>query len=364
MRVLANAMVLKPTTRQMFVDEGFVPKACAELKTQSWDDEFLISRLLFLSTYGTTVELSNLIAQHKLATSILDNLAKHAKRISNKATSATEPMEDMALAETLKLLFNIMHFCKDEAPLFNTGLTHILALLWRNDIPSKKPMEPPFGALVNALVNFDFSDDKAKAILYPTSEPTKVSSRLIALLDGALTDYQGSELDNIVTPLVSVISKLYEHAPTNVQETMQMSLLPTVEDRAAVLGKTSTLSSKLLKNSTNPLTPALRNAISHLQFDLSGRDASKFVENVGYGFASGFLFSNNIPIPNSASEAFSAADASGNSKDVNPITGQFLDKEKHPDVPEMTQEEKEREAEKLFVLFERFVVIYSLIQSR
>lgn len=352
-------MVLKPATRQMFVDEGFVPKACAELKTQSWDDEFLISRLLFLSTYGTTVELPSLIANHKLAASILDNLAKHAKRVSNKTSSAREPMEDMALVETLKLLFNTMHYCKDEAPLFSPGLAHIIALLWRDDIPLTKPLEPPFGPLVNALVNFDFHDDKANAILYPASEPTKVSSRLVALLDGALTDYQGNDLDNVVTPLVGVLTRLYEHAPVDVQKAMQMSLLPTADDRAAVLGKTNTLSSKLLKNSTNPLTPALRNAISHLQFDLSGRDASKFVENVGYGFASGFLFSNNIPIPKSASEAFSAADANGDGRDVNPITGQFLDKEKHPEVPEMTQEEKEREAERLFVLFERFVGIHN-----
>jgi hypothetical protein len=39
--------------------------------------------------------------------------------------------------------------------------------------------------------------------------------------------------------------------------------------------------------------------------------------------------------------------------EVNPITGQRLDKEEQVQVEEMTQEEKEREAERLFVLFER-----------
>lgn len=40
-------------------------------------------------------------------------------------------------------------------------------------------------------------------------------------------------------------------------------------------------------------------------------------------------------------------------KEINPITGQYVSSEKQPDLKDMTDEEKEREAEKLFVLFER-----------
>ena len=111
----------------------------------------------------------------------------------------------------------------------------------------------------------------------------------------------------------------------------------------------------MLHNSTNVTAPALRDAISHLLFDLSDKDASKFVQNVGYGFASGFLLRNNVPVPASLSATFDACDTNGAQKPVNPITGQFLDKEKFAETPEMTEEEKEREAERLFVLFERYV---------
>lgn len=41
------------------------------------------------------------------------------------------------------------------------------------------------------------------------------------------------------------------------------------------------------------------------------------------------------------------------SEDINPITGQYVSEEKVPDLKDMTDEEKEREAERLFVLFER-----------
>ena len=45
---------------------------------------------------------------------------------------------------------------------------------------------------------------------------------------------------------------------------------------------------------------------------------------------------------------------SGGRADINPITGQRLDAETNgPDLSDMTEEEKEIEAEKLFVLFER-----------
>ena len=40
-------------------------------------------------------------------------------------------------------------------------------------------------------------------------------------------------------------------------------------------------------------------------------------------------------------------------QEINPITGQRRDMEPEDILPEMTDEEKEREAEKLFVLFER-----------
>jgi hypothetical protein len=128
--------------------------------------------------------------------------------------------------------------------------------------------------------------------------------------------------------------------------------LPTEEERKDVLGKGHSLPAKLLQNSNNPMAPSLRNLIQHVLFELSDKDASKFVENVGYGFASGFLFQNNIPIPASVAEAH-GADAAKAQKPVNPITGQFVDAEKPVDEPEMTEEEKEREAERLFVLFER-----------
>jgi hypothetical protein len=120
-------------------------------------------------------------------------------------------------------------------------------------------------------------------------------------------------------------------------------------ERNQPLGKGTTLPARLLQLTTSASTPNTRESISWLLFELSGNDAAEFINNIGYGYASGFLVTHNIPIP------ASSFDKSSGTRPVNPITGQTLDSEPPVDDPfeGMTQEEKEREAERLFVLFER-----------
>lgn len=153
---------------------------------------------------------------------------------------------------------------------------------------------------------------------------------------------------------------------------MRHAVLPSDEDRKQVLGRAQSLSSRLLRLSTNPSTPSIRESVSSLLFEMSGKDAKAFVQNVGYGFAAGFLFQHNVPVPENALEAWSTSESKGNSgsgnrisqesggsgesqRPINPITGQRIEFETQIEEPEMTQEEKEREAEKLFVLFERCI---------
>jgi len=73
--------------------------------------------------------------------------------------------------------------------------------------------------------------------------------------------------------------------------------------------------------------------------------ASLLAGQVGYGNCAGFLFNKGIMAPPAG-----VTDAEGTT--VNPITG-IRDTDKPDPLEEMTEEEKEREAEKLFVLFDR-----------
>lgn len=340
------------------MDLGYEAQACDKLKNDNRDDEFLVSRLLFLTTYDTTINLGDLIDQHHVAGIIVQNLARHAKRLSFGAqghkVERVEPMEDMALAETLKLLFNVTHFTPDRVNAFTPAVPHIITILTQHELPAPHtpPLAPPLGPAANALINLKLDDEEAQSSLFPDSEPSSVAGRVLYLLDKSLASYSDDELEANCTPLITLIMTIHEHAPDEVRSFIRQKLLPTEEDRKQILGRGNSLTSRLLRNSTNAMTPKLREAISHLLFDLSDKDASRFVLNVGYGYASGFLFQNNIPVPESASEAPSST-AGGSERPVNPITGQFVDEEKEVEMPEMSQEEKEREAERLFVLFER-----------
>ncbi len=370
-------MLLRPETRQIFVDLDFSMKMCLKLKSDNRDDEFLVSRIIFLTTYNTNIDIESLIDHRDLATIICANIGRHAKPYVTKQKKVREldPMENMALVETLKLLFNIAHFCPQRMIAFSPALPHLLVLLAHKPIISSKPFDAPIGQLINALLNIDLSPKDNVTILFAKGSSKGAHGdhvfRLIDILEKGINAYQDDDLEQNVSPLLTLLRKIYPLAPREVQSQMHRMLLPSAEDRKGILGRGTSLPSRLLRLSTNPMTPQVRETASTLLFELSDMDAQKFVRNVGYGFASGFLFQHNLQVPQTAGEAWSLSDSASGSSGmrgshdsgargllegrVNPVTGQLLDMEAQVEDDEMTQEEKEMEAEKLFVLFERYV---------
>jgi hypothetical protein len=380
-------------TRQVFVDLDFTTKATQRLtvrrlskcvesiltyrKNNDKEDEFLISRILFLLTYGTNVDFENLIDQQHLAesinrvsvvftfiqyTHIIQNIARHAKQYSkNRGKNTTSLQDDMALSETLKLIFNITHFYPDRSNVFSQSIPDILKILYRRKVP-KPALQEPINYLINALINLDLENEKTKTTtfttnpLFPKKEPKCNAEHMIDILDHAVNDYPDTQLDQLASPLVALIRKVFEIAPEGVQRYMQGLVLPSDEERNRPLGQSKTLSSRLLNLSTSPMVPSLRESLSSLFFEFSGKDATNFVQNIGYGFASGFLLSHNLPIPETALDTFSAGGGPGTDKQGKPInifTGQHVEDEEPIEEVNMTDAEKGREAERLFVLFER-----------
>lgn len=327
-------------------------------QSESTDDEFLASRILFLLTYHTTLDYAQLILADHLADSINAAIARHAKRFSGSTPprnqGSTSPMDLMALSETMKLIFNVIHFHPKLNVNFSPSIPNICKILVGRGIPTP-PLSEPTNHLINALLNLDLDDAEGLIVgedgVFPSADPKCNTEHLIAILDKAALTYPEAELDSTIAPTVTLIRRIYEIAPENVRKYMQSRILPTPEERDKPLGKSSTLSSRLLNLSTSALTPTLRGSISALMFELSDSDASTFVQNVGYGFASGFLMSQNIPMPENAMQSTEGELGIP----VNPITGQRLDREDVQESAPMTKEEKEREAERLFVLFERYV---------
>jgi hypothetical protein len=254
----------------------------------------------------------------------------------------------MALAEAAKLVFTITSTAKDTASLFSPSAGPLFSLLAYDN--QALPLQQPFGQVLSAILNLDSADDAWKKNAFPDSEPNLVLSTVVNILRSALKHYQEEELNKNVAPVIVLLHKLYESAADDQKAYLRKALLPSDEDRAQALGKSDSLASHLLRLSVSPLAPELREAVSTLAWVMSGCNPDTFVHNVGFGYASGFLVSKGMALPTGT-----GVDVDDSGAEINPITGQRRDAEPKVEEPSMTDEEKEREAERLFVLFERYV---------
>lgn len=254
----------------------------------------------------------------------------------------------MALIESLKLLFNITAHEPELAEEFTDCVPDQLTILTHIKLPSP-PLQPPLSHVINALMNMEIPKDSIST--------TEATARMTSILEKSITTYPESELDTTAMPLVALLRKSYAAATDPVQAFLKENLLPNDEARNQPLGKDDTLPSRLLRLSASPALMGLRDNISTLLFELSDSDPATFIRNIGYGHAAGFLASHSIDVPPAAmgGSAGSADTGDADAADFNPVTGQRRAAEPVDVGPEMTDEEKEQEAERLFVLFERSV---------
>ncbi|KAN0071534.1 Guanine nucleotide exchange factor [Elaphomyces granulatus] len=352
LRCIANALLLDPTMRQVFVDTGYGEKVAERLKNDSSEDEMIISRILFLCTYDTTMNFDGLIKKNNLGENINYHITRHAKQFSKGCKKTFSQDDELALTDTLKLMFNLSNFSPDLAPIFSPSIPHMLKMISRMDI-RHQPLDGVIGYLINSLSILDLDGKKARhfegGVLFPKFNQNCNVDKLINILDQAVSMYKPEELETRAIPLLHLLITICELAPEGPRKYMQWLLLPEDSDRSQPIGHDDTLSSKLLRLSTTP-SPHLKTAISELMFVLSGKCPENLTKNIGYGFAAGFLASRGLEIPQNAGEAFSTNNFD---PEINPITGQRWDAEPEENKLPMTPEQKEREAEKLFILFER-----------
>jgi hypothetical protein len=273
-----------------------------------------------------------------------------------------------ALAEILKFLYNLTFHSKVAK---NTGTAyHISECPTNISLASQliqllvsfraTGFQPPLTNIVHCLLNLPLANSQLD--LFPNSSSTKVVRQIIDLLDRSIPQdtesVSDNSLDENLSPIIGLLSSIREVAPESVKTYMKQRLLPSEtyfhtllspansSDRNLPVGQSQSVSSRLLRLVTNAFTPTLRETIYSLIFQLVDSSPVALVDAIGYGYAAGYLFSHNMPIPPNLQNPVARGD-------INPVTGQRLDAEPMPNLVEMTDEEKEREAEKLFVLFER-----------
>jgi hypothetical protein len=261
-------------------------------------------------------------------------------------------VDELAFTDTVKLMHNIAALYPDLAPSFSPAIGPLFKFISRIDIPPK-PLDGLTGFLIKCLARLDLEGEKGKPFesnpIFPTFNQNCNVDKLINILDKAVPAHPPDFLEVNAVPLIGTLTIIYSMAPDGCRQYMQWLLLPEESDGSQPIGKSDTLSSRLLRLSTGPY-PILKSAISQLLFSLSDCSPENLTRNIGFGFASGLLASNGLDVPRTAGEAFStSADPARN-----PITGQRYDAEPVDTSPPMSKAEREREAERLFVLFERY----------
>ncbi|KAJ3090267.1 hypothetical protein HK102_004283 [Quaeritorhiza haematococci] len=286
--------------------------------------------------------------------------------------------------------------CKGFIPL-------VISLLTQTPAPNPV-LSPPYSHAVHALMNFPLSLSWRQQLWFPQGDYAIVN-RLLDLLEqtvkaafppknqngdkksqdideGPEPRIGGVLLDEALPPLMLLLCSIgRDDKPA--RAIIRKRLMPEDIDRSKPLDKGDTIGARMIGFMTSITLINVRQTASELLLVCCDEDANKLVSYVGYGNAVGYLFSRGIfPSQGLGAEGASSSATLTNESpastgpmmmerpDIDPITGEYKrrqgarksgegadgaagDSDDDDPLANMTEEEKEREAEKLFDLIQK-----------
>ncbi|KAJ6530431.1 guanine nucleotide exchange factor [Mycena vulgaris] len=412
LRCIANALLLIERARPVFISkEVNGGETCVILLQRATDPDriFILSRILFLLTIHPSSFITHLVEGKWDGQTGIEIIGGKLDLLIASLLSGTK-MWPEAMGDVLKFTFNILiHYPKslDGAPDENEvgdnwspNLDLILPPLLRvfHALPptSPAPVAAPLTHVIHSLIAIPVSptlhDDwfGSSLLLSGSSSPPAVADTLLrahSLLEIAFSHYfpgavdpddasvrelakaeagpraaseslddECSPLDDALSPLVALITRLCIANEVSRTRTRDW-LCPAGLDRSAAAGTLESrvdLLGRCLRLLGSVYHVRLKDSVGEMLFAMCDSDAATLSTLFGYGNVAGFLFHKgivNAPPPPAASASTSAAMSAAAAANINPITGTA--QEARAPAPEMTDEEKEREMERLFVLFDR-----------
>ncbi|OSX60623.1 hypothetical protein POSPLADRAFT_1148456 [Postia placenta MAD-698-R-SB12] len=233
--------------------------------------------------------------------------------------------------------------------------------------PSKELKQSAFDRAFNALSVGRRSLSLSRSASPSSRTPVDTLQRAFDLLDISLLYYlpstvdpddssvreraraEGSSLDDILVPLVLLVNKMCVGDDAS-RARMREWLLPADLDRTSPLEGRADFLGRTLRLMSCVHHTKLKSATGEMMYAICDSDASLLASYVGYGNVAGFLFHKGITGQPTRPSNSTVPSTTPSGMPINPITGIA---EQPKEEIEMTDEEKEREAEKLFVLFDR-----------
>ncbi|GAA5890693.1 hypothetical protein JCM8208_004964 [Rhodotorula glutinis] len=160
---------------------------------------------------------------------------------------------------------------------------------------------------------------------------------------------EAAKVDEILGPVMLLLRKLSMLGEA--QFVFRNVLFPPNMDRSTPIDRHRTLAGHLVRLLSSILLPNTSFGVGEFLYNLCDRSPEQLSRTIGYGNASGFLQNRGELIPPPPLED----DDGKTGPRINPITGAFDSRSTAAtdDEPPMSDEDKEREAERLYTLFER-----------
>lgn len=162
----------------------------------------------------------------------------------------------------------------------------------------------------------------------------------------------GVDLEDTLEPLLLLLRKIAAE-DADLCSTLHSILLPADVDRSLALDRRIDLLGRLIRLMSSVTLPRLARASGELLLSLCEGNAKQMTETIGYGPCAGFLMNTGLA---SALPSGTTSTSGPDGRAVDPITGEYEPTEEEramDEINRMTEEEKEAEAERLFVLFDR-----------
>ncbi|TFK64698.1 hypothetical protein BDN72DRAFT_846320 [Pluteus cervinus] len=176
--------------------------------------------------------------------------------------------------------------------------------------------------------------------------------------DRVAQDAPGNTVDDLITPLMVLISRIcLADEPSRAR--VRQWLVPFDLDRTSPLERRKNTLGRCLRLLGSVYHSRAKTSVGEMLFAMADSNATTLSALVGYGNVAGFLFHKGVmsaPAQDPTESTASLTTSDGYA--INPITGTTV--QPKPEAPEMSDDEKEREMEKLFILFDRMERIGAL----
>ncbi|KAL2315888.1 Synembryn-like protein C3E7.04c [Schizosaccharomyces pombe] len=353
---------LKQLTTSVF--EVRAPKVLSLISTFNDDLERRVVFMRFLFILLSTQTDDICLDMRQVRTQLIQMLKKMWTLNSSPSNNSQD--NEMVLTEILRLLFPISKrsYLKEEDEQKNLLL---VIEIWASSL-NNNPNSPLRWHATNALLSFNLQLLSLDQAIYVSEIACQtlqsiLISREVEYLEKGLNLYFdiAAKYQNTLPPILAILLSLLSFF--NIKQNLSMLLFPTNDDRKQSLQKGKSFRCLLLRLLTIPIVEPIGTYYASLLNELCDGDSQQIARIFGAGYAMGISqHSETMPFPSPLSKAASPVfqknsrgqeNTEENNLAIDPITGSMCTNRNKSQRLELSQEEKEREAERLFYLFQR-----------